>query len=162
MAEIPVEKKSGIPGWVWLLLALLLIGLLLWWLLDDDDEIETDRMDDVAVAQVEETTVPAATVAPFTIGESVDLDNVRVTELVGDMSFMGESEGREVFVVFNQVPTPSDATEGEYDINPGQTVEIAGRVMSAGEPMPEGVDATVPSGMEMYIFADTVSIADRP
>lgn len=40
MAEIPVEKKSGIPWWVWLLLALLLVGLLLWWLLDDGDEAE--------------------------------------------------------------------------------------------------------------------------
>ena len=53
MAEIPVEKKSGIPWWVWLLLALL-IAALLWWLLDDGDEPEQ-----VAAAPYEEVAAPA-------------------------------------------------------------------------------------------------------
>ncbi|WBY17076.1 hypothetical protein PF049_02625 [Erythrobacteraceae bacterium WH01K] len=158
MAEIPIEKKSGL-GWLWLLLAALLIALLAWWLLSDDDEVD---------GYVENDTVAMAdanvndTVDAFIIGESVDLDGARVTELTGDMSFMIESEGRSAFVVFNQEPTPNDPTEGEFDINVGQLVDIDGRVMSAADPLPEGVDASIPSGMDSYIFADSLDVENRP
>jgi hypothetical protein len=46
MAQIPVEKKSGIPSWVWILLALVVIGLIAWFLLgNDDDELETSLLE---------------------------------------------------------------------------------------------------------------------
>ena len=54
MVEIPVEKKGGIPWWVWLLAALLLAALL-WWLLDNDREarepVETAGYEQVAEPQ---------------------------------------------------------------------------------------------------------------
>ena len=78
------------------------------------------------------------------------------------MSFTINSEGREAFVVFNQEPTPNQPTEGEFDINPGQLVDITGTVMSADAAMPDGVDATVPTGMTQYIFADSMEVVDRP
>ena len=64
MAEIPVEKKGGMPWWVWLLLALL-VALLLWWLLDNDDEREQ-----VAAAPYEEVAAPvdAGTTLPADTG----------------------------------------------------------------------------------------------
>ncbi len=160
MAEIPIEKKSGIPGWIWLLLAAIILALLAWWLLDNDGDDAVEYTDDNVAAEV----APAATAAavPFTVGETVNLSGAEVTELTGDMSFMINSEGREAFVVFNQTPTPNQPTEGEFDINPGQMVDITGTVMAADAAMPDGIDATVPAGMTQYIFADSMEVVDRP
>lgn len=44
MAEIPVERKSGMPWWVWALLALLAL-LALIWIFSDDDEAERAAVD---------------------------------------------------------------------------------------------------------------------
>lgn len=42
MAEIPVEKKSGVPGWLWALLALILLALVVWWFVSQADDAEVD------------------------------------------------------------------------------------------------------------------------
>ena len=147
MAEIPVEKRSGIPGWVWLLLLLLLLALLAWWLLsDDDDEVETAVVED---------DVPAAVVAPagLMVGETVDWDNVMVTEVTGDMSFMVEHEGNQYPVFFDQTPTPDTPTEGIVDINQGMMVDIDGEVRSATDTLPDGADPSFLGDQENYIFA---------
>ena len=160
MAEIPVEKKSGgIPGWVWLLLGLLLLALLLWWLLGDDDD-DVAMVDEPAAVEQVDTMAPAAAAGAVALvpGEEVDLDNVRVTSLAGDMAFNAEINGEPVFVVFNQEPTPGDPTEGEYDINEGSIINMTGRVISADEGVPANVDATIPPGTEMFIFADTIEM----
>lgn len=161
MAEIPIEKKSGIPGWLWLLLAALVIALLAWWILDDDGNDVVEYTDDDTAAVVADTPTNMD-VDPFTVGETVTLSGARVTELTGDMSFTVNSEGRDAFVVFDEERTPNDATEGEYDINVGQLVDITGTVMAADTAMPEGVMATVPTGMTQYIYADSLGIESRP
>ncbi len=65
MARIPVERKRGIPGWAWLLLALLL-GALLWLLValfNDDDRAEVGSAP-TAVPTPLAAGVPAATATP--------------------------------------------------------------------------------------------------
>lgn len=109
MANIPVQEKSS-KTWLWLLLAAIIIGLLLWWLLDNDDGDVVEYTDNDTVA--EDTVGNAnAMAAAFTVGETVDLENARVTELVGDMAFRIESEGREALVLFNEERTLGDPTE---------------------------------------------------
>ncbi len=158
MAEIPIEKKSGM-GWLWALLALLIIGLLAWWLIsaaDDDEAVNYTGAETAAV--VPAVPMATATAGTMEIGQSVDLDNVRVTSLAGDMAFNAVVNGQEMLVLFNQEPTPNDATEGEYDINPGSIVNIDGSVRSATAPLPDGVTAEIPSGTDRYIFADSIEM----
>lgn len=157
MAEIPLEKKSGIPGWVWLLLALLLAALLLWWLLADDEEVAVVENDTVAAAPI----VPAAAGA-YAIGESVDLDNVRVTSLAGDMAFNADVNGENMLVLFDQDPTPGTATEGEFDINPGMVMNLEGTVRSASDPLPAGVTIDQMGGADRYIYATDMEVVSRP
>lgn len=165
MAEIPIEKKSGIPGWVWLLLALLLGALLLWWLLDDDgnDAVEYTEPDAAAVAPVDPVAPVAAGAAAagaaYTIGQTVDLDNVRVTSLVGDMAFNADVNGQNMFVVFDEQPAPADAVEGDYDINPGTVLNLEGTIRSATEPLPTGVMAEIPAGTQQYLYATDIEMA---
>ncbi|NTZ43678.1 hypothetical protein G7A66_11410 [Altererythrobacter sp. SALINAS58] len=155
MAEIPVEKKSSM-GWLWVLLALLILALLAWWLLDSDDEaVEYAETDAVVAAPVEPVAAGAGMLA---VGESVDLDNIRVTSLAGDMAFNADVNGQNMLVLFDQTPTPGDATEGEYDINPGSMLNIEGSVRSASDPLPEGVMAEIPAGTDRYIYADSIEM----
>jgi len=151
MAQIPVEKKSG-KGWLWALLALLLLALLAWWLLDDDgnDAVEYTDNESAATAPME--------AGAMTVGENVDLQNVSVTSLAGDMAFNANINGQNMLVLFDELPTPNDATEGNYDINEGSVVNLQGSVRSAADPLPEGVTAQVPAGTESYIFADSIEM----
>lgn len=157
MAEIPIEKKGGIPSWVWLLLALLLAALLLWWLLGREDE-------EVVVAPVAETAAvaPVAAAGAFAVGEAVDLDNVTVTSLAGDMAFNVDAQGENMLVLFDQTPTPGTATEGEFDINPGTVLNLDGTVRSASEPLPAGVTIDQMGGADRYIYASNMEIVSQP
>lgn len=172
MAEIPVEKKSGISPLWWLLL-LLLAGLLLWWLLsDDDDEIEpvdedvviADEFDDdVAVLDDVSVAGPITTVAALTglatmIGQDVDLSGVRVTELAGDMAFyVGEGDNR-TLVLFDETQTPGTPTEGLVDVNVGSMVDIDGEVRANDGTLSDGVQANVPAGTQAYIYAEDIEV----
>ena len=157
MAEIPIEKKSGM-GWLWALLALLLVALLAWWLLSADDDEATNYADADTAAMAPADPMASGTAGTMEIGQSVDLDNVRVTSLAGDMAFNADVNGQEMLVLFDQEPTPNDATEGEYDINPGSILNIDGSVRSASDPLPDGVTAEIPSGTDRYIFADSIEM----
>lgn len=159
MAEIPIEKKSGM-GWLWALLVLLLIAFLAWWLLADDDDEAVDYADsDTAMmAPADSDGMQDAGATALAVGQAVSLDDVRVTSLAGDMAFNADINGQEMLVLFNQEPSPGDTTEGEYDINPGSRVNIDGSVRSATDPMPDGVNAQIPSGTDRYIFADTIEM----
>ncbi len=159
MAEIPIEHKSS-KGWLWALLALLLIALLAWWLLDNDgdDVVEYTDNDTVATAPADTAMMADTDATAMAVGDSVNLENIQVTSLAGDMAFNADVNGQTMLVLFNQEPTPNDSTEGEYDINPGSVVNIEGTVRSASEPLPDGVTAQVPSGTERYIYATSIEM----
>ncbi|WP_145917024.1 hypothetical protein [Erythrobacter sp. QSSC1-22B] len=152
MAEIPITKESS-KSWLWVLLALLAVALIAWWILADNE-------DETAV-YVADDTVAAGTVAPtgmLTVGETVDLDGVEVSSLAGDMAFYIEMNGERVPVFFDQVPTPGDATEGEYDINPGSIVNIDGEVRSATDTLPANADPSILGDSQNYIFANSIEM----
>ena len=169
MAEIPVEKKSGIPAWLWLLLLAILVALLIWWLTDDDDaeiaaveepiiEEEFEPIDDDFAVAGPITTMAGLTALATSVGNDVDLDNVTVTSLAGDMAFyIGEGANR-TLVVFDQVPTPGDATEGRYDINAGSVLSLEGEVRQDDGTLAQGVDADIPADTQYYIFADDIEM----
>ena len=167
MAEIPIEHKSS-KSWLWVLLALLVLGLLAWWLLDNDgnDVVEyTDTETDAvaaAPAVTSNTSASAGTAAVGTAalaaGQTINLQNLRVTSLAGDMAFNAEVNGEPMLIVFNQQPTPNTAKEGKFDINPGSVINISGSVRSASDPLPSGVSAQIPAGTDRYIFADTIEM----
>lgn len=86
MAEIPVEKKSGM-GWLWALLALVLAALLLWWLfseMDDDRVAEGDTRDEVAVVSDDGAADEAgeSTSGGLMTAESVNAANRRSLERI--------------------------------------------------------------------------------
>ena len=145
MAEIPVKERSS-SSWLWILLALLALALLAWWLLSDDDEEVV--VDDPAVAAA-----PAVAGGALIAGEQINLEGVEVTELAGDMAFYIDHAGQRVPVFFDQVPTPGTATEGRYDINPGDRVNITGEVRAATDMLPENADPSILGTSQNYIFA---------
>lgn len=171
MAEIPIEKKSGLPGWLWPLLAALLAALLLWWLLSDDDEEVAPVQDTVATAPME-TAAPigagavagagaAGAAAAYTVGQTVNLDNARVTSVPGDMMFNVDANGQNMLVLFNEVSTPADAVEGQVDINPGMTVNLDGQIRSASDALPAGVTANQLGGASQYLYATEIEIVGQ-
>lgn len=159
MAEIPVEKKSS-SSWIWILLALLLLALLLWWLLsDDDDEVVAPVVED-EVAAVEPvgaiTSVAMLSGIATMIGSEVNLENVAVTEVVGDEGFtIGEGEN-ETLVMFDEVQTPDTPTEGRFDINPGSTVSFTGVVEEYNAEMAQSVTEEVREGTQAFIRATNI------
>lgn len=175
MAEIPVEKKSSL-SWLWILLALLLLGLLLWWLLsqDADDEVAVD--DDVNAAVVADadddgeaevvggtiTSLAALGMIGSAIGSEVDLDDVPVNQVVGDMHFTVGEEGNQSLVVFDEVQTPGTPKEGLVDVNPGSRVSIDGTVERLDMDLPATVTRDIDGieDMEAYIRASRVSVME--
>lgn len=184
MAEIPLEKKGGIPWWVWLLLALL-VAALLWWLLDDRDEPEqvaaapyeqvAPAADADAVGATPTTTAPApgagAASGPITdlaaiagaaasgeiVGRQVELNGVPVLEMVSDAGFyIGSSPAQRVYVLLDEQKTPNQPGEGRVNVNKGQTVGLSGTVRSAAEGVPSGL--VLPQGVERYIWANSVTV----
>ncbi len=151
MAEIPVKERSSSYGWLWILLGLLLLALLAWWLLSGDDE-EVEPIADETVAEA--AVLPAA--GALVVGEQIDLEGVEVTSLAGDMAFYIDYEGQQVPVFFDQVPTPGDATEGRYDINPGTRLNVTGEVRAATDGLPENADPSFLGESQNYIFATNV------
>ena len=167
MAEIPVTKKSGIPWWVWAILAALIL-LLLFLFLGGDDEAEVADVDepvvvtDTADVITDLTTIEQGTAA--LAGRQVDVDGVRVQSMAGDRGFtVTDGVGATVFVVLDEVvPGPDSGDDGDVDVNAGQTVDIQGEVFEVidgrvnGEPI-EGL----PSGTNLFVYASEVAIEER-
>ena len=188
MAEIPVEKKGGIPWWVWLLLALL-VAALLWWMLDDDDAPEQ-----VAAAPYEEVAAPAETDAvlgpqPATADAGAAAGTTGaasgpITDLaaIGGAAAAGEIVGRQVELT--GVPVLEMVSDAGFYIGSSQADRVyvlldeqktpnqpgEGRVnVNKGQTI--GLSGTVrsaadgapaglvlPQGVERYIWAERVNI----
>ena len=181
MAEIPVEKKSGIPWWGWLLalLALIAVAAILWLSLADDDDPDTTEVvvpvvseapgdgakpveDGEAEASGKITSITMLRRGSLSglVGTSVSLDNITVDSLAGDMSFyINDSSDEKVFVAFEEIPTPGNpAKEGKLDINPGTVLNLDGTIMAADADKPDNVDIDLPEGTDAYIFARDIKI----
>ena len=118
MANIPVEKTgtNWLP-WILGLLALALIGFFIFLAADDPDNDE-----DVVVVEDTEVVTPVTT-------DALDLSDVWVTRVAGDNTFfVAPTEGGtdETLVYLEEEATPGDATEGRYDVTPGQHIAITG------------------------------------
>jgi hypothetical protein len=124
MANIPVERDTSRPWWIWLL-GLLLLALLIWLLvelLSDDDDAELATVD-----PVEEVTP----VAPAPVADAeMDLSNLYVTRVTGDRTFYvspsADNTTEEMLVVLDQNMSPDvGGIEGQVDINAGQMVDLS-------------------------------------
>ena len=133
MANIPVERDTSRPWWIWLL-GLLLLLLLIWLLvslLGDDEE-------EVAVVDPVEEVTPVAPVEPIEAG--MDMSSLYVTRVTGDRTFYvapsATQTDQETLVILNQEASPdAPGIEGQVDINPGQIVNLSAGVREASGSM---------------------------
>ena len=186
MAEIPVEKKGGIPWWVWLLLLALLLALLFWLLADDDDEVETAVVDDDAALVAAPVDDDAALVTddaggPITDlaliattadgsleGRDVQLSGVRAGSVPEDAGFWlvpAAGGADRVWVVLEEVRTPNTPIEGRVDVDEGDLVDVVGVMRSAESGAPQGAaipgpTANLPDGVAHFIYASRVTQAE--
>lgn len=156
MANIPVERKGGIPGWVWLLLGLLLV-ILLFFLLGDgcgndvDDLVVTDTtsyvepapvtptndLDFTGPADIEQLNMLFANADPSTIvGKSVRFNDVTATNVTGDSTFYVSDGTNQAFVVLEgmgESQSGGGCEDGRYCIREGDKLDITGRVRALDE-----------------------------
>ncbi len=184
MAEIPIERKSGIPWWVWLIPAVLLIAFFIWMFTGDDDServatdlnpVEVVPITDGAMAAPNDPAVtgPITDLAMITgasgltsmVGRQVQLGNVQVREVVGDRTFwVGPSDDRRAFVVLNEEATPGQpGVEGRYDVTTGQVINVSGTIRNIDDPAFTGNPIEgLPAGQTAVIHADNLNIVQRP
>ena len=159
MANIPIEKKSGTPWWLYLLGALLLLGLLglLTRGCDDNDATTADGIVEDSLAAGGEAGIDSnigdsatagvgnafssvddvfadTTNLSGTIGREVTFNNVRVTDVVGDSTFYATAaNGQRLFVVLEGLGEgeTGGTADGQQAIRNGDTVSLSGRIESA-------------------------------
>lgn len=160
MAEIPVTKKSGLPWWVWLLLALLVLALIYFLFLAGDDDVDTVERTDVEVVETagvitDLTTIEQGTAATLA-GRRVDLDGVTVESMAGDRGFtVTDGLGASAFVVLQEVvPGPDSGADGDVNVDAGQTLDITGEVFAIenGRINNEPIEG-LPAGTDLAIYA---------
>ena len=163
MAEIPVERKGGIPWWVWALLAAILIALAIWWIAADDD-VET--AEPVAVEAVEPLApgpvAPVAGEADMTIasilaspGQFVGRDDfqaeVAVPEVPTDRGFWVEDQGQRLFAVIVDEPR-----EVPLDINSGQRLRVTQGMVRDATFLPQLPGASIDDATRRIIESQNV------
>lgn len=186
MAEIPVERKSGMPWWMWLVLAAAALVILFWIFADNDREAyETAAVEPVVVSPVAVppanidpavgTTEPmnaAGATGPITslaaltgagdmtpmIGRQVNLTGVPVTEMAGDRTFfVGEGNNR-LFVLLPE-GQPGLPSEDSVNVNRGQTVTLNGTLRRAQDMVAGAQVEGMPANAQAVLVADSVQIA---
>ncbi len=178
MAEIAIEKKSqGTSWWLWLLLALIVIGGLIWYFAarDRDSSTETRNRSDTTATNsgtITDMSVLYNVSNPSDyVGRTVSSAPVRVLSVTGDRTFwVGDAIGRQSLVVLKQQATPGQpATEGRYDVNPGQMVKVYGQVerfpgFAEAQKMWNVNDSTKAQldVQKVYVAADRLDITQRP
>ncbi|WP_431469727.1 hypothetical protein [Sphingosinithalassobacter sp. LHW66-3] len=184
MAEIPIEKKKGVPGWIWAVLALIILALLLWAFLgDDDDDVlvtepvpvtapaETTPMTDNMAMETTESDAPITDLTTITgatdnsiVGREVDLTGINVVEMRSDAGFwIADASGERVYVVLDEEIDRSNNVEGRVNVDAGDTVAIRGAIRDAAGGIPEDTviyndrARPLPDGVERYIYAQVVT-----
>jgi hypothetical protein len=130
-----------------------------------DDALGTDEYDMVATDAPEAQTRIAAIKADGYMPEGiVALNEVRVTDVVGDRTFLiTDDSEEELLVVLDEVGTPNDPTEGRYDITEGQIIDVTGTVREVQDGMIDGQRIEdMPQGTNVYLWADKANIEERP
>ncbi len=190
MAEIPIERKSGMPAWLWLILGALVVAFLIWMFSGDDNDREIVATDvaPVAVAPLTDAAPMAAPMAgptdaaatgPITdlamitgasslmpmVGREVQLTNVRVQEVVGDRTFwVGTNADQRALIVLNEEPTPGQpGVEGRYDVTAGQVINVNGMVRNIDDAafVSNPIEG-LPAGQTAVIHAQSLNIVQRP
>lgn len=126
---------------------------------------DTGPLTDIAVI--------VGTAEPATlVGRELALEGVTVQRVTGDVTFWvgPEDEAQQVLVVLNEIPTPSDSdTEGRYDVNPGQTINLFGEVREFPglEALQQEFNITAENldeiaAQPIYLFAERLEIVERP
>ena len=139
MADINVERKSGLP-WLWIILGLILLALLIWWLVPDGEEepvVATSPMAEIQpptvgappepVAQGPATSIAAIIESPATWTGQTFAGEVQVGEVVSDRGFWITDQGERLFVVINEAPGPqaNEAVRNEpLNIEANQALRI--------------------------------------
>lgn len=181
MAEIRIERKSGM-NWLWVLLGLLLAALIAWWLLGRGDDVADPVADGAVAAPAAVATTEVGTDASALLtdwnaltaasagdldGRQVALANAPVVDVVSDKGFwIGDATNR-AFVVRGNQSLPSTAPDGA--VNTGQAVAIWGRVVRMPTDLRQqstewNLRATDREAMGRpggYVMADSVRIVSR-
>jgi len=173
-------------GWVWAIVTIgMFLGLLVWFfnlgdeIADTPPTVEDQIASQPAVPQVnmiditpDPIVVRAIEMTALAdlfgsermselIGRDVDLQAVPVESVPGDMAFwIGDNAERRVYVLFDEVPTPDTPIEGRFDINPGNLVNIGGKVRRA-DSIPDGATAAIPEGVDAYIHASRLDKVEQ-
>ena len=141
------------PWWAWLLALLAVAGLI--WLVaemadDEDDYAENvEAVEPMAQPEPIETSTAVASFSELAagtalVGRRVELDSLRVLGLTGDSSFVvapgtGAEEG--ALVVLTDMGEwrigPGDGSDGEYDVNEGNAMDVEGTIRAFDESVPD-------------------------
>ena len=174
MANIPVEKKSGGKGWLWLLLLLLIIAAIAWWLLSEANEEEAI----VAPVAIEETdgamgetagtgamTLAAILADPSDYyGREGFTGTVTVGGPLTDRGFWVENGESRMFAIVIDQPR-----ERPVDINVGATLELDGGTIRnpaevedlAGDPLDDDtIDAMEGQPAVLVVSEDNITIRE--
>lgn len=151
MANIPVERTSSTPWWLWLL-GLLLLALLIWFLVgllgDDEEVVEADPIEAIEPAPAVAPVDPAepvdddATITSLTAldealeagnaGAAVNLTGATVSSLAGDSTFyVGDGTNRALVVLEDLGESeggPGTGADGAFNVDAGDTVTLRGTV----------------------------------
>lgn len=182
MAEIPVERKSSFPAWLWLLPLALLAGLLWWYLASDDGLDYRDGADAVVAEDTLDETPADGVLATDTAdgaltdlgviantsdgsleGRDVMLTGVTAGEVPDDAGFyVLTAAGEKVWVVLEEVQTPNTPIEGRVDVDEGDTIDIVGTIRNASDGAPAGAaipgpTKPLPAGINHFIYASRVT-----
>jgi hypothetical protein len=102
---------------------------------------------------------------PALVGKQVQSEGVKVQSVVGDKTFwVGPSTDQQLFVVLEEDPS-AGPTEGQLDINPGQTVTLTGEVRQL-PPMDEAraqwslsdANSAQLANQQVYLYAKRANI----
>ena len=172
MAEIAVRHKRAMPGWAYGALFLLAIAFLaLAFYLKNRPAPGDDVRSRSAEAPL---TSVAALSSPDTdalVGRPVAIRGARVLSVTGDRVFwIAGDQARQILVILDEQRTPNmPHTEGRYDVNAGQILNIEGTVQRypgwAEAQAQWNADPAYRSEFDrqvIYIHAGKLDITQRP